>query len=171
METEHGHVGLRTDWLSPVRGAERLRGIFNKDQLVLLCKRTELAQICRPAAVIHRHNRFCSVGYLFARVGDAHIPRMHIRVREDGSGAKIERGICRGRKRESGYDYLISLLYPCSKVGCVKRRCSGIKRYRKLRTDFLRDRILEAFNCGSLSEPARTQNARHRPDVGLIDVL
>src|SRR3989338_9404302 len=78
MEAEYRHIRMRADRFAAISGTKRLRGVLDKDQLMLFCERAERAQVCRSAAVIHRYDRLRPLCYLFSRIDDTHVPAFRI---------------------------------------------------------------------------------------------
>ena len=142
VEAEAAHLAEEAKVLALVRGAERLSGVLDEHDALLLAHGHDAVQIGRCPAHVDEQHRFrlrCDrCAYPFGAQAQGLID-----LREHGQGAREEHGLDGGHEGEGRHDHVIAISHAAGCEHRANRRAAAAHRQRVLRSSELGDLGLE----------------------------
>ena len=158
----------RADVASVQPRSERVRGILEQQEPVLLRERGERLGLAGMTAVGHAHDRLrarrdagAHRGGIQPRLGQADD------VGEHRGGARVRDRIRGGDERQRGHDDLVAGAEPCGHRHQVQGRRAVGHGHGVACPGVLGERLLELLRTRPLAEPARPVHVGHGCDVRL----
>ena len=150
MKTKRRHIAQRAR-LAPAKfTANRLGGVLDDDQSVLIGNRPQRIVIRRAAVQIHRENRLRLFRDARLHTVSAHAPRLFVDIREHRCGPHVTDRRRTGDPREIRHNHFIARTNARRRQRQVQPRGARGQTHRVFYTDVIRKGFLESpriFAC------------------------
>ena len=170
VEGPDGVLAVRAKVLTLVQRAERLAGVVDQGEAVLVGDRLQLGQLARVAEDVHRDDRPGARRDRCLDGGGIHVQRVRVDVGEDRRRALVEEAVSRRREGERRGDRLVAGLESGEhaqqvQTGGARRDGSGVGR-----ADGGGELLLEAVDRGAERQAPGAEHLQDELLLALVEV-